>query len=311
MLVHHIPVLLNEVLKLFEAKKILNFWDGTCGAGGHSEAILKSHAEIQHLFATDQDITALELAKERLQQFPVTFLHGNFSELVEDSLPKVMHKMGIEGFDGLLFDLGVSSMQLDQAGRGFSFMRSGPLDMRMDQSQDMTAADIIRSTQERALADIFYELGDETRSRKIAKAICEARKKKPIQTTEELALIVAEAVGAGGKRSYAIHPATKVFQALRIKVNEELFVLEKLLGNVSSVVAPGGVLAVITFHSLEDRIVKHMFREMERSGGWQILTKKPIEPTYRETKENPRSRSAKVRGIKKNDSVDQEGKIHD
>lgn len=291
MSIHHIPVLINEVLQLFSDKQLLKVWDGTCGAGGHAELLLQAHPEITHYLATDQDKSALDLARERLKLFPVVFTQGNFSELVESMY---------DTFDGMLFDLGVSSMQLDQGERGFSFMRPGPLDMRMDQSQSLTAADIIRSTPEKALADLFYELGEETRSRRIAKAIYEARKKKPITTTDELATIVVEAVGGGRGK---IHPATKVFQALRIKVNEELFVLEKLLKQIDRVTAKDGIIVIITFHSMEDRIVKHMFREMERAGGWKILTKKPIEPSYEEVRKNPRARSAKVRGIQKFDTI--------
>lgn len=295
----HIPVLLNECLQAFSPIKMQTFIDGTLGAGGHSEAILQTHPEITCFIGIDQDKTALEIAKKRLSihNQPLTFILGNFSDL--DPAFKA---------DGILIDIGVSSMQFDEAARGFSFMRNGPLDMRMNQDASLTAADIINTWEEKDLANLFYRYGEEKQSRQAAKAICLAR---PFETTSDLASCIEKSI----KRiNWDIHPATKIFQALRIAVNKELERLEIFLPKAIDALKPKGRLAVITFHSLEDRIAKQTFAyyasDKESTSGIggmflnkdpliKILTKKPLEASAEEVKKNPRSRSAKLRVIEK------------
>lgn len=298
----HTSVLLNECLSAFSGKPIQIFVDGTLGAGGHSEAILSSHPEIVHFIGIDQDQEALEIAKKRLGE-KGTFIHGNFADLLI-----YLKNLQIEAVDGILVDLGVSSMQLDRSERGFSFMRDGPLDMRMDQQGDLTAADIVNHWGEKALADLIYRYGEEKQSRRIARAICAGR---PFHTTLELAACIEKNIK---RTNWDIHPATKTFQALRIAVNEELARLEQFLTAALHALKKGGRLAVITFHSLEDRMVKQRFvyeaSDKESTSGIgglfafkeprvNILTKKPIEATEEEIKLNPRSRSAKLRIIEK------------
>lgn len=301
----HISVLLNECLDAFNGVDLKVFVDGTLGAGGHSEAILAAHPEMEHLVGIDQDQDALEIAKKRLSG-NITFIHGNFSDLSAH-----LNKLKFEQVDGILVDLGVSSMQLDRSERGFSFMRDGPLDMRMDQKGVLTAADIVNTWEERDIANIIFRYGEEKQSRRIARAICEAREKKAFQTTLELANCIEKNV----KRiKWDIHPATKAFQAIRIAVNGELERLEQFLGQALHALRKGGRLAVITFHSLEDRIVKQRFvyeaSDKESTSGIggmflpkepkiKILTRKPYEATEEEVKQNPRSRSAKLRVIEK------------
>lgn len=284
----HIPVLLPEVLQAFEGKRISVFFEGTVGAGGHAKAILESHPEIVRYFACDRDAKALALAKKELKPWweKVEWVQGPFSEL-----DTYMKERKVSEIDGFFIDIGVSSMQFDEGERGFSFRVDAPLDMRMDESGPTTAADLINELPEAELARIFFEYGEEFRSRAAAKVIVAARKKRKIRTTQELTDIL-EPVLRKGK----IHFATKVFQALRIAVNDELGQLKKGLDAAVDRLSIGGVIAVISFHSLEDRIVKWKFREEKRL---QVITKKPIEATREETKKNPRSRSAKLRVAEK------------
>lgn len=285
----HIPVLLNEVLSVFEGLEIGTFFDGTLGAGGHASAILQAHPEIKRYLGCDRDPTALELAKARLEPF------GKKVELVRSpfaDLENVLDEKKIPQIDGFLIDVGVSSMQFDEVARGFSFKGDAPLDMRMDPDSRLTAEEVINRFSEKELARIFFEYGEERRSRQVAKAVVEARKKKKIRTTKELVEIITP-VATKGK----LHPATLVFQALRIVVNDELGQLERGLQAAMKRVAPGGRIAVISFHSLEDRIVKNLLRSDRED--WKVLTKKPIIPTDEETKKNPRSRSAKLRAAER------------
>lgn len=308
---HHASVLMQEVLHIFEGRLIYCFVDGTLGAGGHSEAILKAHPEIDLLIGIDQDPVARAIAEERLAPWnkKVRIVPGNFSDLNQHlSLMKIDH------VDGILFDLGVSSMQFDLPEKGFSFMRKGPLDMRMDPTQELTAAYIVNHWSERDLGRIFRDYGEEKRWRAAAFAIVSARKAAPISTTLELTAALSQALKPHPFKK-EIHPMTLVFQALRIAVNAELETLESVLPVAIDKLNTGGRLGVISFHSLEDRIVKNAFRfaasdKMDTSGFGDgvfldkepivnILTKKPIIPTTEEIAENPRSRSAKLRVIEK------------
>lgn len=281
----HQPVLTQEILSFFTAP-IAVFIDGTLGLGGHAESLLTVHKELLKYYGIDRDPEALAHAKERLDERLIP-LHGSFSEM--DTLVP-------ERADGILLDLGVSSLQLDKAQKGFSFMREGPLDMRMNPEDPVDAETIVNSYSERELGEIFREYGEERKWRQAAKAIVHARKKCRIETTLQL----CQALEPVLKRSGKIHPMTRVFQALRIKVNEELLVLEEVLPKAVALLKPGGRLAVISFHSLEDRIVKHAFRDfVVEEKGVNILTKKPVVASREETKSNPRARSAKLRVLEK------------
>jgi len=284
----HVPVLPKEVCDLFSKMALSRFLDGTVGLGGHAALLLSAHPEITEYWALDQDIEALQLAKEKLLPFQekVHFVHTNFAEGA--SLPSRFH--------GILLDVGVSSMQLDQAERGFSFMREGPLDMRMDRTHsNTTAADIVNSWNVQALASLFVTLGEERKGRKIAEAICQRRKKKFFTTTKELADLIEEVLGRRG----AIHPATKTFQALRIEVNEELKVLREAIPSLAMKLETGGLFVCISFHSGEDRIVKHAFQELVSTGEFEFVVKKPLMAQSVEQRKNPRARSAKLRALRR------------
>ncbi|HEY9618606.1 MAG TPA: 16S rRNA (cytosine(1402)-N(4))-methyltransferase RsmH [Microcoleaceae cyanobacterium] len=276
---YHIPVLSREVIAGLAIQAGGHYLDATVGGGGHSQLILASAPDVR-LTALDQDAQAIAAAQATLAEFGdrVQFHRTNFAEFDPGELQ----------FDGILADLGVSSAQFDFADRGFSFRQTAPLDMRMDQRQELTAAEVINHWEEVKLADIFYTYGEERLSRRIARRIVADR---PFETTTQL----AEAIAYSVPKSYRygrIHPATRVFQALRIAVNRELEVLETFLDQAPHWLKPGGRLAIISFHSLEDRIVKHRLKESELL---QVVTKKPIVPQEDEIKENVRSRSAKLR----------------
>ena len=277
---HHVPVLYREVLEQLAIQPGGNYLDLTLGGGGHSRLILEADPTVR-LTGVDQDEMAIAAATETLQEFNdrVTIVRSNFSQYRP---PK-----GVK-FDGILADLGVSSAQFDIAERGFSFRQEAPLDMRMDQRVSVSAADIINTWDEQDLADIFYRYGEERFSRKIARKIVNVR---PLETTTGLAYAVAGCFPPN-QRHGRIHPATRVFQALRIAVNRELEVLETLLDQIPQWLNPGGRIAIISFHSLEDRIIKHRLREHE---DLKVLTKKPILPQADEIDTNFRSRSAKLR----------------
>ncbi|HRW58129.1 MAG TPA: 16S rRNA (cytosine(1402)-N(4))-methyltransferase RsmH [Chlamydiales bacterium] len=302
----HQSVLLNECLDAFKDYNIQIFFDGTVGAGGHAEAILKEHPEIHSYIGCDKDQSALDIASERLKLYEKKFKpHQNsFAEI-----DYVLKQEKIACIDGCLFDLGVSSMQLDRGERGFSISHQGPLDMRMNQKQMITAEHIVNSYSEKELQTIFLKYGEERFFKKAAKVIVDARKEKPIRTTEELKLILEKAL----PRKKNIHPATLVFQALRIVVNSELSDVELGLDRAIEALCPGGIIAVISFHSLEDRIVKQKFKEKaegekcpiygtKKPGSLEIITKKALLPTKEEIKLNPRSRSAKLRIARKRGS---------
>jgi 16S rRNA (cytosine1402-N4)-methyltransferase len=302
----HTPVLLKEVLDVLAPRPGGIFVDGTLGGGGHAEALLEAGAR---LIGLDQDPEALTFAKEekRLHRFGSRFqpVRANFS-----SLSAVLDELGVPEVDGVLLDLGVSSWQLDTAERGFSFQREGALDMRMDPDGPLTAADLVNTATALELARIFREYGEEPNARRIAARIVGGRGARPFQTTMQLALAVEEVAPRRGR----IHPATRIFQALRIAVNREMDALGSVLGQAAARLRPGGRMAVITFHSLEDRMAKEFFKhrstaELDRPEWpgprpnpdyiFRALTRKPVTAGAEEQRSNPRSRSAKLRAVEK------------
>jgi 16S rRNA (cytosine1402-N4)-methyltransferase len=293
----HEPVMVSEVLELLRPSQGGVFVDCTAGLGGHGRALLEAGAT--RLLALDRDPLALALAREALAAFGdrVELVHADYREL-----DRVLDERGIGkaagGVAGILADLGVSSMQFDAEGRGFSFRRDEALDMRMDQSRGPSVADLLRDVDETELADVIYRFGEERASRRVARAIVHARRESPIDTTGRLAAIVRRAVPHHGHQR--IDPATRTFQALRIWVNGELEGLDAFLAAAARRLLANARLAVITFHSLEDRIVKHTFRALEKAGdGLRILTKRPLVPADEEVTRNPRARSAKLRAIER------------
>jgi 16S rRNA (cytosine1402-N4)-methyltransferase len=291
--VSHEPVMAAEVVELLAPARGGLFVDCTVGLGGHSRALLEAGAD--RVVGLDRDPKALALAREALAAFGarVELVHADYREL-----DRVLDERGIERVAGTLADLGVSSMQFDAAGRGFSFRRDEPLDMRMDQSRGPSVADLLRQVDETELADVIFQFGEERASRRVARAIVGARREAPIETTGRLAAIVRRAVPHQGHQR--IDPATRTFQALRIWVNRELEGLDAFLVAAARRLLANARLAVITFHSLEDRIVKHTFRAIEKADeGLRILTKRPLVPSDDEVARNPRARSAKLRAIER------------
>ncbi len=299
----HVPVMREEVVRLLAPKKDGIYVDGTVGLGGHAAAILAAGSEVR-LVGIDRDPQALRYAAERLSQFGdrVTLIHGNYRDLVE-----ILSDLGIGAIDGFLLDLGLSSLQLDAPDRGFSFRADGPLDMRMDPTRGISAADLVNEASVEELARILRDYGEERFAGRIARAIVAAR---PIETTGALAEVVRRAIP---RRFHErrIDPATRTFQALRIAVNDELHNLQDGLAAGFAALRPGGVIMVISFHSLEDRIVKRFFRKLATPRYTslapgpplppqaEVLTKKPLRPSEKEIGENPRARSAKLRACRK------------
>ncbi len=296
----HIPVLFDEVLELLAPPVNGRFIDGTVGAGGHSAGILEASAPHGRVLAFDKDAEAIAFAKKKLTDYGnrVTFINNSYAEMGE-----VAPALGFGQVDGILLDLGLSSRQLDNGLRGFSFMQEGPLDMRFDTSQGETAADLINNLSEDALVNIIWRYGEERQSRRMAKLIVAER---PLHTTTELATLISQKF----RRKSRIHPATKLFQALRIAVNQELETVEKGVETAVDLLKPGGRLAVISFHSLEDRIVKNMFRDLSRDcicppeqpictcdtkAKLRLVTRKVTKATTAEITANSRSRSARLR----------------
>ena len=297
----HVPVMTREVVELLRPERGGLYVDCTVGLGGHSQALLEAGAS--KVLGLDRDPDAVVAAGASLARWGerVELVHSDYRDL-----RRVLAERSIDAVDGALADLGVSSIQLDAEGRGFSFRRDEPLDMRMDRSQGPTAADLLRDVDERALADIIFEYGEERFSRRIARGIAEARREADIRTTGQLAQIVRRAIPRKGYQR--IDPATRTFQALRIWVNRELDGLDAFLSSAVDVLRAGARLAVISFHSLEDRIVKHVFRALERprdagpdeqGSALRIVTRRPLVPSEAEVEANPRARSAKLRAIER------------
>ena len=299
-LTYHRPVLAQEVVELLAPRAGALIVDGTCGGGGHAEAILQTGADILGL---DQDPDAIAHVSERLARFGgrVTLRQANFRDA-----GKILDELGVGSIGGALLDLGVSSRQLENAERGFSLMRNGPLDMRMDLRRELTAAEVVNSYSEEELTNLFRDLGEEPAARRIASQLVKQRKTESFRETAQLARAIEKIVWRHGRR----HPATQVFQALRMEVNDELDALSDGLIALSARLETGARLAVITFHSLEDRIVKNFFRDRSRQfldrPEWPepranpdyrftLITSKPVEPSLEEQRTNPRSRSAKLR----------------
>lgn len=282
----HIPVMRDEVIENMNVKNSGIYVDATVGLGGHAEGILHG-AEECTLIGIDRDPEALDRARSRLMEYTnVHLVRENFS-----NIRSVVNSLGYTKVDGILLDLGVSTLHLKSGGRGFSFLKDEPLDMRMDKEQDLTAEKVINTYPEKDLADLIWKYGEERRSRRIARSIAYARQKRPVRSCRELALIIEKSVGRRGR----IHPATRTFQAVRIEVNRELEQLTTALTSGADILAEEGRLCVISYHSLEDRIVKNAFRELAKKGLFRIITKKPLTPGQEEKKGNPSSRSAKLR----------------
>jgi 16S rRNA (cytosine1402-N4)-methyltransferase len=286
MSVIHIPVMREEVIENMNLKKNGIYVDATVGLGGHAEAILE-HAGGCTLIGIDRDSNALEITRERLAGFRnVHLVRSRFSKI-----RPVVNGLGYQEVDGILLDLGVSMLHLKSEGRGFSFLKEEPLDMRMDTDQELTAEEVVNTYSEKDLADVIWKYGEERRSRRIARAIAFARRRQPVRTCRELSHVIEKSIGRSGR----IHPATRTFQALRIEVNRELEDLSAAIEEGASLMGKKGRFCIISYHSLEDRIVKHAFRKLAREGLFHIITKKPVRPGQEEKKSNPSSRSAKLR----------------
>lgn len=288
----HVPVMVEEVCGLLSAHGPLAFVDVTVGTGGHAAAML--HATKARMLGLDRDADALEVARQRLAKFGdrVVLERADFGEIAA-----VMRAHHVEGADAILADLGMSSFALDDPERGFSFRLDGPLDMRMDTRQTLRARDIVNEESEAELARIIYTYGEERGSRRVARMIVEARRRNTIETTAELRAVVERALGA--HRRGGVNPATRTFQALRIAVNHEMDSLAALLRDGPAMLNPGGRMAVISYHSLEDRPVKERFRGLADSGDYALVTRKVIKPASSETSHNPRARSARIRCIER------------
>ena len=304
----HKPVMLQECIQGLQIKEKGIYVDGTLGGAGHSKEILKHLSKDGMLIGIDRDEEALQTAKENLKNYSnVKYIHGN-----HDDIKELLNEIGIEQVDGILLDLGVSSYQLDEKNRGFSYLGENELDMRMDKTQKLTAKDVINKYSEKDLANIIFEYGEEKFSKRIAKNICDFRKNTTIKTTKQLVEIIEKSVPRNKKEG---HPAKRTFQAIRIEVNNEIKPLYNTIKDCIEILKPQGRLCVITFHSLEDRAVKNAYIEAKgkcvcppdlpycvcgfKSEG-KIITKKPIIPTTKEQKENSRSKSAKLRIFEKN-----------
>lgn len=305
----HRSVLLEETCALFEGSDLKVFVDGTLGAGGHSERLLELHPEIERFIGIDRDPVAREIAGARLARFgsKVELVAGNAADLEQH-----LAALGVESLCGMMMDLGVSSMQLDQAEKGFSFSQEGPLDMRMDPTQELTAAHIVNEWSEEDLGRVFRDFGEERFWRRAARGVCEAREEGFLETTTALAQVLYRVLPRDKKKK--INPLTLCFQGLRLAVNDELRVVEEVIPQAIKCLRPGGRLAMISFHSLEDRRVKRQFRDrasdkastsgiggvfLDKEPEVRVLTRKPVVPSEEEIAANGRSRSAKLRAIEK------------
>ncbi|NLI90411.1 MAG: 16S rRNA (cytosine(1402)-N(4))-methyltransferase RsmH [Epulopiscium sp.] len=307
---HHVSVLLDECIEGLNIKEDGIYVDGTLGGAGHSKEISNHLSSQGRLIGIDQDIDAINASRKRLKDVScqVDLIESNFSHMKDQ-----LQRLDIKEVDGVLLDLGVSSHQLDEASRGFSYMHNAPLDMRMDQGADLTAYEVVNNYGEEELDLIIKNYGEDNWSKRIAEFICRYRKDKPIETTYELVEIIKKAVPKGARRD-GPHPAKRTFQAIRIEVNNELNIIKNAIFDIVDLLKPGGRLCIITFHSLEDRIVKQAYRELEnpctcprefpvcvcnKKSKVKVITRKPISPTDEEIEHNPRSRSAKLRVLEK------------
>lgn len=307
---NHISVLLNETINGLNIKPDGVYVDGTLGGGGHSLEIVKRLNKGGHLYGIDRDEDAIEAASDRLKEYSDRFtaVHGNFYNAAD-----ILESLGVDRIDGMILDLGVSSHQLDEAQRGFSYMQDAPLDMRMDRQSGYSAWNVVNEKTEKELNDIIFKYGEEKWAKRIAQFIVAEREKKPIDTTGELVEIIKKAVPKGARRD-GPHPAKRTFQAIRIEVNGELAILDSTVDNVVEKLNTGGRICVITFHSLEDRIIKNAMRRHEnpctcppefpvcvcgKKADGKVITRKPILPSEEELEQNPRARSAKLRIMQK------------
>jgi 16S rRNA (cytosine1402-N4)-methyltransferase len=283
--IHHVPVMREDVLEALRVKENGVYVDATIGLGGHAEGIFRM-ADGCTVIGIDRDDSALEMTRRRLRGHHLHLVKDRFS-----NIKGVVDGLGYERVDGIILDIGVSTLHLKSDGRGFSFLKDDPLDMRMDQGQELTAEEVINRYPEKELADVIWRYGEERFSRRIARKIVDARRKKPVSSCKELSRIVEKAVGRRGR----IHPATRTFQALRIEVNKELDELTAAIDEGVPLLRTGGRLCALSYHSLEDRIVKNAFKRLAKEGMLKIITRKPLVPGPRELETNPSSRSAKLR----------------
>jgi 16S rRNA (cytosine1402-N4)-methyltransferase len=291
----HVPVLLNEVIAWLDPREGGVFVDGTLGGGGHTRALAERVGADGRVISLDRDAEAIQRTRETMVDLPVTVVQANFC-----NLPEVLDEFEIREVDGVILDLGLSSDQIADATRGFSFAADGPLDLRFDPERGEPASRLVNRLKAEHLADLIYAYGEERHSRRIARAIVERRRRKPIETAGELAEIVRRAI-PGPRKKGQIDPATRTFQALRIAVNEELKSLEIALRRIPDYIKVGGRMGIISFHSLEDRRVKEAYRDDSRLA---VLTRKPIRPGDQECQDNPRSRSAKFRVARRTETGD-------
>ena len=286
----HIPILAEEIAGLLLQNKSGHYLDGTLGLGGHTKLFLGRLDKNAKILGLDKDAQAIKFAENKVSDKRLITRQASYLQA-----PGVLKELNWPLLDGALFDLGLSSYQLDDASRGFSFLKTGPLDMRFDNTKGQTAADLINTLPADKLEYIFKTYGEEHQSKKIALTICQARREAPLKTTTDLANLIETIIPRYGKT----HPATRIFQALRIAVNEELETVAKAPKMIESIIKPGGRAAFLTFHSTEDRIIKQAFKEMEKSGLWRLVNKKLIVPSDEEIKNNSRSRSAGLRIIER------------
>ena len=288
----HIPVMLEEVMEFLNPKENDVVVDGTLGLGGHAEVILKRIGPAGRLIGIDRDEMSLGMAKQRLRPYleQTRFVHGDFRDL-----DRILSDLGITKVNGILLDFGISSFQLDDPQRGFSFQTEGPLDMRMDQNNPFSAFELVNSLSEKELAVILRDYGEERWHNRIARTIVRQRSARPIATTGDLREVVLKAVSSKKGKGERLHPATRTFQAIRIAVNRELESIDIVLKKCVDLLVPGGRIAVIAFHSLEDRIVKQQFRALAQEGKVKLVVKKPLRPGEKECQRNPRARSARLR----------------